>query len=103
MRAEVLQHVGVSSQLKAIDRGVARDAPGALVVVDDQEFTRLGEKIVQAAGDDHVHIQKQGVPSRSGRVLAEGAQLAPAPRGDDPSWSPSGRQSENSRSGACAP
>src|SRR3989344_563500 len=82
MRAEVLQHVGVSSQLKAIDRGVARDAPGALVVVDDQEFTRLGEKIVQAAGDDHVHIQEQGRASKSVQVLAEGDQLGPAPLGD---------------------
>ena len=56
MPAKIVQHIGVRAQLEPVDRRVAGNAPGAFVVVDDEKFTRLGEEIVQAAGDDHVHI-----------------------------------------------
>ena len=84
VRAEMLQHVGVRAQLEAVDGGVARDAPGALVVVDDEKFARLGKKLVQAADDDDVNIQKKGRAAQAvfvAQAAAEGGELGPAALG----------------------
>ena len=82
MATEVLQHIRVGSQLEAVHRRVAGDAPGPLVVVDDEEFARLGEEIIQAAGDDHVHIKEQRRAAQTMQVGTEGGQLGPAALGD---------------------
>ena len=80
--AKIPQHIRVCAQLKAVHGRVAGDAPRTLVVVNDQEFAGLGEKIIQAAGDDHIHVQKQGSAAQPVQICAEGGQLGPAPLGN---------------------
>jgi hypothetical protein len=56
--AEIFQHIRMSAQLEAVHRRVAGDAPGPLVVVDD-ESRRAGEELVQAPAVMTTSIQEQ--------------------------------------------
>lgn len=55
---------------------------GAFVVVDDEEFTGIGEKVIQRTGNHHIHIQKQRRALEAMQILAEGGQLGPAALGN---------------------
>ena len=81
MGAKVGQHIGVRANLEAVNRRVARNAPRAFVVVDDEKLAWLGEEIIQRASDDHVHIQKQGSALQAVQIGAEGGELIPAALG----------------------
>ena len=76
--AKVFKHVGVRAQFKTVHRRIAGNAPWALVIVNDQELARLGKKVIQASGDDHVHVQEQGGASQAVKVCAEGDEFGPA-------------------------
>jgi len=59
---EVFEHIGVCAQIEPKNRRIAGDAPGALVIMNDQKFTRMIKKRRQVTCDHHIQVQKQGNP-----------------------------------------
>ena len=54
--AEVLKHIRMGAQLISVNRRVAGNAPGPLVVVNDHEVARHFKETIHAAHNDHVDI-----------------------------------------------
>jgi hypothetical protein len=79
----MLQHIGMGTQLEAVDRRVADNAlakaPEARVVVNDAEVARQGEELVQAAHDHHVQVQEQRLPLRPCRSRSKVVSFFQAP------------------------
>jgi hypothetical protein len=77
----MLQHIGMGTQLEAVDRRVADNAlakaPEARVVVNDAEVAGQGEELVEAAHDHHVQVQEQRLTLEAVQVALEGGQLLP--------------------------
>ena len=78
MPSKILQDIRVCPQLKAIDRRVARHPPRTFVVMNDEKFPWMGKKLIQRAGNDHIHIQKQGRAAQAVQVSRKSRQLGPA-------------------------
>jgi ribosomal protein L14 len=79
MGPEIGQHIGVCAQFESVDRGIAGDAPGALVVVNDQEVAGKIEKVVQRTDDHDVDVQEEGGSLQAVKVgLRKRGQLGPA-------------------------
>ena len=69
--AEILKHIGMCPQFEAVYGRIPRNTPRPLMVMDDEEFTGVGEEFIQRPCNDHIYIQKQRSALEAVQVFRE--------------------------------